>query len=52
MSNDTEINDELKSALDKICQRLADAENDVVSPSDDDLYQTQDRTTEVNGGTQ
>ena len=51
MSNDTEINDELKSALDKICQRLADAENDVVSPNADEIYKTQDRTTDVDSGT-
>ena len=44
MSDDTKIHEEMTIALDKICQRLADAENDVVSPNQDEIYKTQDRT--------
>ena len=47
MGDDTKIHEELTLALDKICQRLADAETDVVSPNQDEIYKTQDRTTDV-----
>ena len=47
MSDDTQIQEDMTDALDRICRRLADAENDVVSPNQDEIYKTQDRTTEV-----
>ena len=50
-TSDVQIHDDMMSALDKICQRLADAENDVVSPNADEIYKTQDRTTDVDSGT-
>ena len=42
LEDEDQIHDDLKLELEKICHRLADAENDTVSPTEDELYQTTD----------
>ena len=47
LEDEDQIHDDLKLELEKICHRLADAENDTVSPTEDELYKTTDAVPET-----
>ena len=51
LEDEDQIHDDLKLELEKICHRLADAENDTVSPNEDELYQTSDAVPETENAT-
>ena len=51
LTDDEQIHEELKGELNQMCDRLSDAKDGALGENEDDLYKTQDRTSEVDNGT-